>query len=148
MQDIVDFVMRMWADLLARPSGPFGFRLAVQPMIALLLAVRDGVQDAKTGRSPYFWSVLHDPPERRRRIREALRATAKVGGLALALDVIYQLDVRGWVYPGEALGIALLLALFPYTAMRGPVDRIARRWIARQTSRQKAPDGAPPARTT
>jgi len=112
MQDFIDFVMRLWADLLARPRGPFAFRLAVQPMIALLLAVRDGIQDAKTGRSPYFWSVLHDPPERARRIREALRATAKVGGLALALDVIYQLSVRGWVYPGEELGIALLLALF------------------------------------
>ena len=148
MQDFVDFVMRLWADLLARPRGPFGFRLAVQPMIALLLAVRDGVHDAKTGRSPYFWTVLHDPPERARRVREALRATATVGGLALALDVIYQLKVRGWVYPGEAVGIALLLALFPYSAMRGPVDRIARRWIARQTSRQRAPDGATPARTT
>ena len=148
MQDFVDFVMRLWADLLERPRGPFAFRLAVQPMIALLLAVRDGVQDAKTGRSPYFWSVLHDPPERARRVREALRATAKVGGLAIALDVIYQLNVRGWVYPGEALGIALLLALFPYSAMRGPVARIARRWIARQTPRQKAPAGAPPARTT
>jgi hypothetical protein len=148
MQDFVDFVMRLWADLLARPRGPFGFRLAVQPMVALLLAVRDGVHDAKTGRSPYFWTVLHDPPERARRVREALRATATVGGLALALDVIYQLKVRGWVYPGEALGIALLLALFPYSAMRGPVDRIARRWIAHQTSRQRAPDGATPARTT
>ena len=148
MQDFVDFVMRLWADLLARPRGPFGFRLAVQPMVALLLAVRDGVHDAKTRRSPYFWTVLHDPPERARRVREALRATATVGGLALALDVIYQLKVRGWVYPGEALGIALLLALFPYSAMRGPVDRIARRWIARQTSRQRAPDDATPARTT
>jgi hypothetical protein len=148
MQEFVDFVMRLWADLLARPHGPFAFRLAVQPMVALLLAVRDGVQDAKTGRSPYFWSVLHDPPERARRVREALRATAKVGGLAVALDVVYQLNVRGWVYPGEALGIALLLALFPYSAMRGPVDRIARRWLARQTSRQTAPEGAPPARTT
>lgn len=148
MQDFVDFVMRLWADLLARPRGPFGFRLAVQPMMALLLAVRDGVHDAKTGRSPYFWTVLHDPPERARRVREALRATATVGGLALALDVIYQLKVRGWVYPGEAVGIALLLALFPYSAMRGPADRIARRWIARQTSRQRTPDGATPARTT
>jgi hypothetical protein len=148
MQDFVDFVMRLWADLLARPRGPFALRLAVQPMVALLLAMRDGVHDARTGRSPYFWSVLHDPPERARRVREALRATGKVGGLAFALDVLYQLNVRGWVYPGEALGIALLLALFPYSAMRGPVDRIARRWIARQSSLQKAPQGAPPARTT
>ena len=148
MQDFIDFVMRLWSDLLARPSGPFALRLAVQPMIALLLAVRDGVHDARTGRSPYFWSVLHDPPERARRVREALRATAKVGGLALVLDVVYQLSVRGWVYPGEALGIALLLALFPSAAMRGPVDRIARRWIARQPSPRKAPHGAPPVRTT
>ncbi len=148
MQDIADLVTRMWADLLARPDGPFGLRLVVQPMIAVLLAVRDGIKDAKTGRSPYFWRVMHDPQQRAARVREALRATAMVGGLALALDVIYQLDVRGWVYPGEALGIALLLALFPYSARRGPVDRIARRWIARQTSLQKAPQGAPPARTT
>ena len=148
MRDFVDFAMRLWADLLARPDGPFAFRLVVQPIIALLLALRDGVHDAKTGRSPYFWSVLHDPPERARRVREALTATAKVGGLALALDAIYQFNVRGWVYPGEALGIALVLALIPYSATRGPVDRIARRWIARQTSRQRAPDGATPARTT
>lgn len=148
MPDFLDFASRMWTDLLARPSGPYGFRLVVQPLVAVLLAVRDGIRDARTGRSPHFWSVMHDPPERTARVREALRATAKVGCVALALDVIYQLRVRGWVYPGEALGIALLLALVPYGAIRGPVDRLARRWIAGQPSRHEPPNGARPPRTT
>jgi hypothetical protein len=148
MQDIVDVVTRMWADLIARPGGPYAFRLVVQPLLALVLAVRDGVRDAKTGRSPYFWNVMHDPAERSARVREALRATAKVGCMAIALDVIYQLRVRGWVYPGEALGIALLLALVPYGAMRGPVDRLARRCIAGQPSRHAPANGARPPRTT
>jgi hypothetical protein len=147
MQDFVDLVARMWADLLERPRGPYAFRLLFQPLIALLLAVRDGIHDAKTGRSPYFWSVVHDPDERAARVREAFRATAKVGGLALAIDAAYQLKVHSWIYPGEALGIALLLALVPYSLIRGPVDRLTRRWIACSTSRQEAPKHEPPART-
>lgn len=148
MQEIVDFVERLWVDLLARPHGPYAFRLVVQPLIALLLAVRDGLRDAKTGRSPYFWTVLNDPEERAARVREAFKATAKVGTLALVIDAVYQLKVHDWIYPGEALGIALLLALFPYALIRGPVDRIARRWIARRTSSQEASKQEPPARTT
>ncbi len=147
MQDLLDVVSRMWADLLARPRGPFAFRLVVQPLIALALAVRDGIGDAKTGRSPYFWTVVNDPRERSKRIREAFRATGRVGLLALAIDAAYQFKVHGWIYPGEAFGIALLLALIPYLLIRGPVDRIARCRVARRTSRQEAPNARPPART-
>jgi hypothetical protein len=147
MQDFLDVVLRMWADLLARPRGPFGFRLVVQPLVAALLAVRDGIADANTGRSPYFWRVLNDPGERSERLREALKATAKVGALALAIDAVYQLKVHGWIHPGEVLGIALLLGLVPYLVIRGPVDRIARQWIARRASRQEAPKHESPART-
>jgi hypothetical protein len=148
MQDIVDIVTRMWADLLARPRGPYAFRLVIQPLIAVLLAVRDGTHDAQTGRSPYFWAVVNDPQKRAARVREAFRATATVGGLAIAIDVAYQLKVHGWIYPGEALGIALLLALVPYSLIRGPVDRITRRWIARRASRQEGSKHKPPPRTT
>jgi len=35
--------------------------------------------------------------------------------------------VHGTVYPGEALGIALLLGFVPYLLIRGPIDRIVRR---------------------
>lgn len=148
MQETVDFVARLWADLRARPYGPYAFRLAVQPLIALLLAVRDGLRDAKTGRSPYFWTVLNDPEERAARVREAVKATASVGTLAILIDAVYQVKVHDWIYPGEALGIALLLALVPYTLVRGPVDRIARRWFAGRTSSRETPKQESPVRMT
>jgi hypothetical protein len=92
MSELQGLLARLWADLVARPIGPLEFRFLVQPLVAAVLAVRDGMLDARTGRSPYFWTLVH-----------------------------------GTVYPGEAIGIALLLGFVPYLLIRGPTDRIARR---------------------
>ena len=37
------------------------FRFILQPVMAAIFAIRDGMKDARAGRSPYFWTVLHDP---------------------------------------------------------------------------------------
>ena len=46
---------------LARPgeraSGPLSFRFILQPSMAAIAAIHDGVKDARAGRSPYFWTV-------------------------------------------------------------------------------------------
>ena len=55
----------------------------------------------------------------------------KVFFAAFALDVIYELRVYRWVYPGQALIVALVLAIVPYLMIRGPVTRIARAIRAR-----------------
>jgi hypothetical protein len=48
--------------------------------------------------------------------------------LAVVLDVVYQLIEHRWVvYPGEAVLVAIILAIVPYLLLRGPVNRIARR---------------------
>jgi hypothetical protein len=127
MSELPELLSRMWTDLIARPEGPFEFRLFVQPLIATLLAVRDGIVDARTGRSPYFWTLLHDPVRRRERLREGVKETLRVVFLGVVIDAVYQYKVHGTVYPGEALGIALLLGFVPYLLIRGPIDRIARR---------------------
>lgn len=127
MSELQGLLSRLWTDLIARPGGPFGFRLVLQPLVAALLAVRDGVVDARSGRAPYFWSLLHDPGQRPERLREGLEATLRVVLLGVAIDVVYQFRVHGSVYPGEALGIALLLGFVPYLLIRGPADRFARR---------------------
>jgi len=44
------------------------------------------------------------------------------------MDIIYQLIVQRWIYPGETVVIAVVLAILPYLLIRGPVNRIARRW--------------------
>ena len=120
-------LQRFWRDLVERPSGPMAFRFILQPVMAGMAAIRAGITDARTGSSPYFWSVLREPQDRVLRLREGLNATARIIFLGLAMDVIYQLLVLKTFYPVEALVIALFLAFIPYLIIRGPAARIARR---------------------
>ena len=53
--------------------------------------------------------------------------------LALALDVVYQIIVLRFVYPGEALIVAFILAITPYLILRGLVTRLARKKEAAST---------------
>ena len=74
----VEVVLRVLRDLFNRPSEPMWFRFILQPTIALIVAVRDGVKDARTGSSLYFWTVLSKPHERVERLRKGLNATARI----------------------------------------------------------------------
>jgi hypothetical protein len=128
---------RIWHDLIERPDAPMRFRFVLQPLMAAIVAVRDGLKDARTGKSPYFWTMLDNPRERTRRLNEGLNATARIVLLGLVMDAIYQTIVLGQFYPAEAVVVALLFCFFPYVIMRGPAERIARRWgaaTAHQTS--------------
>ncbi len=55
------FFSAYWADLIARIDGPLHFRFYIQPLMATLLAVRDGRRDALAGRGAYLWSLVTDP---------------------------------------------------------------------------------------
>ncbi len=122
---------RVWHDLIERPDGPMSFRFFLQPTMAAIAATLDGVRDARSGRSPYFWTMLRRPAERGDRLREALFATARIILLGIGMDAIYQFRVFDTFYPVEALVIALVLAVAPYFLVRGPVTRIAYKWIER-----------------
>ena len=131
----VAVLYRIWNNLINRPNEAMAFRFILQPAMALIAAINDGVKDARTGRSLYFWTVLNDPQKRVARLREGLNATARIILLALAIDVIYQIIVLRTFYPVEALLIGLQLAFVPYVLMRGPAARAARWW------RRNAPAG-------
>ena len=132
MVEIQEVIARFWMNLLERPEGPLAMRFVLQPIVATLLAVRDGVKDARGGRSPYFWTVLSHPAERRERLREGLSATGKVMVIAVVLDAAYQYLALRAFYPGEALVVAFALAFLPYLVIRGPVARIAGWWSRRR----------------
>jgi hypothetical protein len=121
-----DFLNTVWAEITARPSGPFAFRFYFQPLMAAVLAVRDGVKDARHGRPPYLETLFKEKSQRRSLMREAWAAVGKVFILAIVLDLIYQVVVIRAVRPLEGLFIAILLAIVPYALLRGPVNRIAR----------------------
>jgi hypothetical protein len=127
----VDNFQRAWRDLTDRPSGPMAFRFILQPSMAAVAAVRDGLRDARTERSPYLWTILREPHKRVARLREGLEATARIILLGLTMDVIYQVIVFDEFYPIEALIIALLLAFVPYLLLRGLVVRV---WHARASA--------------
>jgi hypothetical protein len=69
---------RIWHDLVERPDAPMRFRFILQPLMAAIVAIRDGLKDARTGRSPYFWTMMGNPRERIRRLNEGLNATARI----------------------------------------------------------------------
>jgi hypothetical protein len=118
---------RIWRDIAERPGGPMSFRFLLQPTMALIAALHDGIQDAGAHRTPYLRAILREPAERGDRLREGLFATARLILLGLGMDAVYQWRVLGTFYPGEALLITFLLAVVPYLVLRGPISVIARR---------------------
>ena len=120
---------RIWQNLLDRPGGPMTFRFILQPTMATIAALLDGIKDARTGRTPYFWTILTDPAKRGDRLNEGLIATARVILLGLCMDLIYQFIVFDTFHPAEAVIIAVLLAFVPYLLLRGPIARVARWWL-------------------
>lgn len=122
-----DMLMRMLMNVSDRVGGPMTFRIILQPLMASLLAIRAGMKDAQAGRPPYFWTILTDSSQRGDLMREGWKSVARVFFLAIIMDVIYQVIVLNWVYPGEVLLIAVLLAVVPYLLIRGPVNRLVRR---------------------
>jgi hypothetical protein len=118
---------RVVEQLIARVTGPMKFRLFLQPAMAIFFAVRGGLKDAREGRPPYFWGLFTDRGERESMLKNGWKSVGKVFILAIVLDAVYQYIALRWFYPGEAVLVAIILAIIPYLLVRGPVDRIARR---------------------
>ena len=117
---------RTWHDLLQRPDEVMRFRFILQPAMAVLAALHDGIQDAKLGRSPYLWTLLNSAAERSGRLAEGVIATARILLLGLCMDTVYQLIVFKTFYPAQAVIVAIVLGFIPYLLLRGPIARIAR----------------------
>ncbi len=106
------------------------FRLIMQPAMAVLLAIRAGLRDAREGQPPFLWTVFSHPGRRRELLLRAWSDVGNVFILALVLDSIYQVMVHSGIYPLELLLTATILAVVPYVIVRGPVTRLARRQSA------------------
>jgi hypothetical protein len=118
-------ITRVAHNMVERVTGPMKFRLFLQPAMATFFAIRGGLQDAKECKPPYFWGLFTDKGEREAMLKNGWKSVGKVFILAIVLDVVYQLIEHRWtVYPGEAVLVAIILAIVPYLLIRGPVNRI------------------------
>ncbi|HEX2446213.1 MAG TPA: hypothetical protein VHJ77_19855 [Vicinamibacterales bacterium] len=124
-----DTLANFWTNLVGRLTGPMTFRLILQPVMATIYAIRDGMKDAREGRPPYFWSIFTHPGEAGPLLREGARAVGRVILLGIVMDLVYQLIVFRSVHPIELVVVVFLLAFNPYLVLRGPVNRIAAHWV-------------------
>jgi hypothetical protein len=112
----VENIQRIYKNLSERPGGAMSFRFVLQPLMAAIAGVRDGLKNP-----PFFRTLLRDKQHRMARLQEALNATARIMLLGLAIDVFYQITVLEMFYPVEAVLMPVLLAFLPYVLIQGPV---------------------------
>ena len=132
---------RGWENLVGRWGGPMSFRLLIQPVVAILFAIRAGLKDARQDEPPFLWALLSNPSSRQERLRQVWKDVGTVFIVALILDSIFQVVVHAGIFTLELLITATLLALVPYLVLRGLVTRIARRaGVGKHTDRPIAND--------
>jgi hypothetical protein len=124
-------------ELLGRIEGPFAFRLVLQPIVAAALAIRTGIKDARTGRPPHLWSIVHEHERRHELLRETWREVRNVFIVAVLIDIVYEIVVFRWVYPLQPFIVATVLAVLPYLLLRGLVNRLARRYRSRVAEQKR-----------
>jgi len=112
-------------------GGSFQFRLVLQPLIAVILGIRFGIRDAKSGDPPFFQSLARGKGQRGNLLLKAARDVVLpllVGVSRVYLDAHWATDVLGGWSAG--LFIAALSAGVYNRARRG---RRAERGVGTRT---------------
>ena len=126
-----DHLLRMMENIVGRVEGPMKLRFLLQPIMAILFALRDGRRDAREGKPPYAWGLLTNAEDRHEMIQDGWKSVGKVFIMALVIDAVYQLIFLRWLFPVESLTVAALLALVPYVLLRGLINRLMGTKVAR-----------------
>lgn len=114
-----------------RLIGPLKFRFIIQPLMALIFAVIDGIRDARADRPPFLWGLIFHSGQAKARLKEGWKSIGKVAILAVILDLIYQFIDKDNVNLLGSLIAAIILAIVPYALLRGPVTYIAKLIMSR-----------------
>ena len=94
------FSRQFLEELPRRFTGPGRLRFIPQPMLAILLGVRGGLADAKTGTPPHLFGLLFDAVRRREVLRNGAAAVSTLLAMGIILDVVFQLILYREVHPG------------------------------------------------
>src|SRR5262249_2957777 len=117
-------------------GGPMTFRFFLQPTMAAIAALHDGVKDAREGHKSFFWRAWRHPSEQNGRLPGGLISPARIMLPGVRMDVVFPFKELDEFYPAEAVVIALLLAVIPYFVFRWIIEGIARWWMHQGRSAQ------------
>jgi hypothetical protein len=120
------FTRAFLEDLPKRLTGHGRFRFVLQPLVASILGIRNGIADARAGRPRYILGLAIDREHRRELAREALRTIVNLLLMGILLDSAFQWMILGLSYPGPALVVGPVLITTPYAIARVLANRATR----------------------
>ena len=111
--------------VLAGLTGPMSIRFILQPAMAIVLGVRDGLQDARDGRTPFLWDLYTRSESRDEQIHKALDRLALPLMVAIVLDAIVQLILFDRIHLLGAVLVGTTVLGVPYSLAREFTNRVA-----------------------
>ncbi len=99
-------------------SGPGNLRFVLQPLIAILLAIRDGRNDAKSGTPAFLAEMVSGSGPRGATLKVSIKATLMPFSVAVILDSILQIVIFDVWRLQWALVVGLFLVGIPYVVVR------------------------------
>ena len=126
MDATLEILNRGVEQLLGRASGPLHLRLVIMPTVVTILAIRAGLRDAREGQLSFWWGIITEPAQRRRRLVAARKDITRIFIVAIVLDTAYQLVVLRAFYIVQALIVAVACAIVPYILFRGLTTLLVR----------------------
>jgi hypothetical protein len=114
-------------EIVERITGPLRFRFIVQPVIAVLLGMRDGRLDAKAGSPPYVLDLLIHPEHRGGLFSSAGGTLLTPVIVGTVLDAIAQYLIFESIRPLQAVVTGTVVMALPYAVSRGVVNRFITR---------------------
>ena len=104
-------------------SGPGTFRFVLQPLISILLGVRDGRNDAKSSTPPISHMMILQSDKRSEDMKGRLHVLVLPLIFAVVLDSIFQILIFGIWRLQWALVVGVCLVGIPYILTREITNR-------------------------
>ena len=105
-------------------TGPGNLRFVLQPLIAILLAIRDGRNDAKSGTPAFLAEMVSGSGPRGATLKVSMKATLMPFSVAVILDSILQIIIFDVWRLQWALVVGLFLVGIPYVVVRSISNRL------------------------
>lgn len=121
MESFLDKVVN---GIVARVAGPMSFRFILQPLMAILLGMRDGKLDAKAGTPPFIFDLIFNPESRKKDFASAIKSLLKPMIIGFVIDLIAQYLIFQHIRLIPALIVGVGVIALPYALSRGVTNRI------------------------
>jgi len=113
-------------DIPKRLAGPGRFRFVLQPLMAIILGIYNGLADARAGRPPYLYGLVFNRNLRGDLVRTGFSTIVNLLLMGILLDAVFQRIILGVAHPVVALIIGPILIVTPYAVARSLSNRLVR----------------------